>query len=354
MLRPQNRWHLHGALFERVGLTAVMKNLPRRRALALGALFAAPAIVPFRADAETTLPDAQLRILVGFAAGGGGELMARVIAPRLESRTGRRVGIQNRPSGADRPAGDLLRKGLTGGTVVAFMPSTTLAATLAGEVFPFDSRSELVPLTVAGTFQVVLAVSAATGASTFADYVAWAKDGPPERRRLGVSATDAYLGLYGRMLGRAIGVDFKDVPHEGAAPLASALKAGEIPAGLGSITTLLQHNRDRRLRFLMTSGRQRVSQLRDVPTVGELGHPDLELDEWYGFFAASITPAAVATEWNRQLRAVLAETEIVAALAQLGLDVESSTQQQAAARFAAHLAAWKARKDSFGAEPVRP
>jgi tripartite-type tricarboxylate transporter receptor subunit TctC len=331
-----------------------MKSLSRRRALALGSLFAGPAIVPYRADAETTLPDAALRILVGFTAGGGGELMARVIAPRLEARTGRRVEIQNRPSGADQPAGDLLRKALASGTIVAFMPSTTLAATLAGDIFPFDSQSELVPLTVAGTFQVVLAVSAAAGASTFADYVAWAKDGPPERRRLGVSATDAYLGLYGRMLGRAIGVDLKAVPYQGAAPLASALKAGEIPAGLGSVTTLLQHNLDRRLRFLMASGRKRVSLSRDVPIAGELGHPDLELDEWYGFFAASITPAAIVTEWNRQLRAVLAEQEIVAALAQLGLDVESSTQQQAAARFAAHLAAWKARKESFGAEPVGP
>ncbi len=331
-----------------------MKNLSRRRALALGALFAGPAILPFRAHAETTLPDAPLRILVGFAAGGGSELMARVLAPRLEARTGRRVVIQNRPSGAEQPAGDLLRKALASGTVVAFMPSTSLAATLAGDIFPFDSRSELVPLTVAGTFQVALAVSAATGASTFADYVAWAKDGPPERRRLGITASDAYLGLYGRMLGRALAVDLKDFAYQGAAPLAVALKKDEIPAGLGSITTLLEHNRDRRLRFLMTSGRTRVSLLRDVPTVGELGHPELELDEWYGFFAASISPAAIVTEWNRQLRAVLAETEVVAALAQLGLDVESSTQQDAAARFAAHLAAWKARKESFGPERVGP
>jgi tripartite-type tricarboxylate transporter receptor subunit TctC len=325
-----------------------MTSLPRRRSLvALGSLFAAPAFIPRYVHAQTSLPDTALRILVGFAAGGGSELMARVIAPRLQLRTGRRVTVENKPSGSGAPAGESLRKGLAEGSVVAFMPSTTLAATLSGKIFPFDSGSELVTLTVAGTFQLALAVWSKAGISTFADYVSWLKAGPPERLQLGTSASDAYLKIYSTMIGHEIGVRLQDFPQHGAAALVAAITEGRIPAGLGSVTTLLQHNRDHPLRILVTSGRQRVSVLRDVPTVVELGYPKLELEEWYGFFASSASPGPVAAEWSRQLRDILEEEEVTASLAQLGLDVETSTREQAAARFAAHLAAWKARKASF-------
>jgi tripartite-type tricarboxylate transporter receptor subunit TctC len=301
-----------------------------------------------RASADTSLPDKALRILVGFTAGGGAELMARAIVPRLQSRTGRHIAVESKPNATGLAAGQYLKKGLADGTVVAFLPSSTLATTAAGAVFPFDSQSELVPLTVAGTFQVELVVSPASGISTFADYVTWLKAGPPERARLGLTSTDAYLRIYAMMIGREIGLPLVGVPYQGAAPLAAAVRTGEVSAGLGSVSTLHQHDRNGVTKVLMVSGRKRLSILRTVPTAVELGHPNLELEEWYGFFASSASPGPVVAEWSRQFRAVLGETEVAAALAQLGLDVEISTQEEAAARFAARLQAWKERMESFG------
>jgi tripartite-type tricarboxylate transporter receptor subunit TctC len=150
----------------------MMISVSRRRSLAaLGALVAAPAMVPLRVQAQTTLPDTPLRILVEYSAGGGSELIARVIATRLELRVGRRVTVDNKVGSTDVSAGDFLKKGLKQGSAVAFLPSTTLATTAAGKIFPFDSQSELVPLTVAGTLQLGLAVASAAGIPTFADYV---------------------------------------------------------------------------------------------------------------------------------------------------------------------------------------
>ena len=324
------------------------KGLPRRRALlTLRAACAAPALVPSHARAQTTLPDKSLRILVGVTAGGGAELMARVIAQQLERRLGRRVSVENKPNDTGTAAGEFLRKGLAEGTVVAFLPSTTPASTLTSTVFPFDSKSDVVPLTMAGAFQVVIAASRTIDVSTFAEYVAWSKSGPLERARLGATTTDAYLRIYSRMVGREIGVPLQDVPYRDAAALVAALKSGGIPVGLGSATPLLQHVRSGAVRFLMTSGRKRVSVLRTVPTAAELGHPSLELEDWYGFFASSLSPAPVLAEWNRQLRGVLANNQVKAELAQLGLDVETSTQEEAAARLASHMQAWKTQMESF-------
>ena len=126
-----------------------MNSLPRRRLLVAGILSAAASNLAVRARAQSTLPDKSLRILVGFAAGGGSELMARVIAPQLERRLGRRVSVQNKPSGADIAAGDLFKRDLEQGLIVAFMPSTTLPTKPTGSPFPFDSQSKLVPLTTA-------------------------------------------------------------------------------------------------------------------------------------------------------------------------------------------------------------
>jgi tripartite-type tricarboxylate transporter receptor subunit TctC len=88
--------------------------------------------------------------------------------------------------------------------------------------------------------------------------------------------------------------------------------------------------------------------LRDVPTVVELGYSNLELQEWYGFFASSSSPRPAVAEWDRQLRAVLAQDEVVADLSQLGLEVEASTAAETAARFEQHQQVWQQRMASFG------
>lgn len=326
-----------------------MRGLSRRRSLlALTSCLVAPAILPPRGHAQSTLPDRPLRILVGFAAGGGAELMARVIAPALERRVGRRVTVQNKPSGTDIAAGNLFKDDLQQGLVVAFLPSTTLSLKLPSSPFPFDSASGLVPLTTAGAFQVAFAVSPMTGAASFAEYIAWVKAGSPGRARLATTSTDAYLRIYGRMIGRDIGVPFEIVPDRGASGLAKSLMAGVVPAGLGSVATLLQQKRARQVTIVMTSGHKRVRVLRDVPTVVELGYSNLELQEWYGFFASSSSPRPAVAEWDRQLRAVLAQDEVVADLSQLGLEVEASTAAETAARFEQHQQVWQQRMASFG------
>jgi tripartite-type tricarboxylate transporter receptor subunit TctC len=320
----------------------------RRSLLALGALCGAPSLPLSRARAQVALPGRALRILVGFSAGGGAELMARIIAPRLEQRTGRRVTIENKPNDRGEPAGEFLRKGLAEGTAVAFLPTTTIATMGDREAFPFDSRSELVPLTMAGVFQVVLAAAPASSLATFANYAAWLKEGPPERRRLGTSSRDDYLKLYVLMIGREIGVALEPVAYKSTAALVAALREGAIPAGIASAATLLEHNRGGGLKTLMTSGAGRLGILRTVPTARELGYPGLELQEWYGFFGSSASPPAVAAEWSRQLQSVLAEDEVKAQLAQLGLDADPSTQAQAAERFKGRLQVWQEKKEAFG------
>jgi tripartite-type tricarboxylate transporter receptor subunit TctC len=276
--------------------------------------------------------------------------MARAIATRLERRIGRRVTVQNKRTHPDAVAGKLFREDVERGLVVAFMPSTTLMPQAVNAPFPFDAASTLVPLTTAGALQLAFAVSPGTGVSRLADYAAWVDAKPEERQRLGTTATDAYLTVYGRMIGHALGLSEQIVPQRGAARLVHALVESRLPAGIGSVTPLLAHNYGGEVRILMTSGRRRPVVLREVPTAAEIGHPELELDEWYGFFASSASPSPVVAEWNRQLQATLGDREVVAALEQFGVTAETSTPAETQARIAAHSAAWERRMATFGAK----
>jgi len=310
------------------------QRLSRRALLAIAALQAAPV------QAKSPLPDKALRILVGFSAGGGGELMAQAVAPRLEQRTSHRVTVENKPSDRKEAAGSYLRQALTEGSVVAFLPTTTIVVTPPREIFPFDARSDLVPLTMAGRFQVALVVAPSTGVTSVAEYCAWVKAGPEERTAFGTSAKDDYLRLYTLAIGQDCGLDLKYRPQKGAAGLVAAVKSGQVPAGIVSVPTLLDHNRKGEVRVLMTSGAARSRVLRTVPTAAEAGHPALELAEWFGFFASSVTPAPVAEDWSRLLQAVLAEDEVAAKLASLGLDVSPTTQAEARTLYTARLKTW--------------
>jgi tripartite-type tricarboxylate transporter receptor subunit TctC len=315
-------------------------------------LLAAPAIVPGAARAQTTLPDKGLRIIVGFVANGGADLMARSIAPKLERRLGRRVAVENRPGNTGQAAGEALRLATAAdGSVIAFMPSTTIALRATVATFPLDPEKDFAPITVAGTFETAFAVSPQIGAATLDAFIAWARDGDAERRRVGVTATDSLLQVYARTVGQALGVPLDGVGYRGALPLATDLQAGRLPAGMGGVTSFLEHHHGGRLRMLAVSGDKRLAATPNVPTANELGRPGMLGEEWYGFFASTAAPPATVAEWNRQISAVLADGEVAATLGQYGLQVEASTSDQAKDRVRAHLESWRQRMAAFKLKP---
>jgi tripartite-type tricarboxylate transporter receptor subunit TctC len=326
-----------------------MPSLSRRSFIALGV---APAIVPSLARGQTTLPDKGVRMLVGFSTGGGTDVLARVVAQRLERRIGRHVTVENRPGGTGAVVGELLKKAPPDGTLLGFIPSTTLASKLSVKSFPFDPVKDVMPVSLIGTFQMAIAATRKIDVTTFGEYLQWLKGDEPERRRLGTASTDTFLQLFGMLLGREAGVQIENVAYRGAGPLMNDLQDGRIPAGFSGVPSLLPQHRGGRLRILATSGQKRVGVAPNLPTALELGHPSLELDEWYGFFVSPSTSDALVAEWNRQIRAELAQPETVAELTALSLDVETSTPEELAARVTKNLDQWSQRMALFAMKPV--
>lgn len=324
------------------------KAITRRTSLILGAsaLFA-PQIL----RAQTTLPDKPIRLLVGFPAGGGTDVMARLIAEPLRQRTGRNIVIENKVGASGTVAGATLKTSPTDGSVICYMPAATVMQKLSMLAPPFDPQADMAPITLAGTLPTVYCVSPTIGVNTFAEYVAWLKKNP-NRASFGSTAMGSSTHFFGLMIGQAVGQPLEAVGYRGAAPLVSDLQGGHITGGCGSITDFIDHHRQGVVKILVTSGARPTPSAPDLPTGISLGYPTLQWNSWYAFFAPAGTPPQIVEAWGNELRPVLEMPEIKKRLAELGLDVETTTPAQFSDKLDTDMKAWKKGMDAVGYKPT--
>ena len=315
--------------------------MKRRSLMAFGAL-AAPIIVPGLARAQSVLPNKSVRIFVGFEPGGGADLTARAIATQVERRLSRHVIVENRTGFTGGVPGELMKKAPPDGSQLALLSSTTLIAKLATKDFPFDPLKDVAPVIQIGDFPIAFAVSRKLGVSTFDEYLKWLKEGDASRRRIAVASNVTFVQVLNILLGKAIG------------PIAAVadVEQGRIPATVNTVTSLLPAHRGGRVRILMTTGAKRLQVANDIPTASELGFPKLDMREWFAFFAPPATPPAIITEWNRRFSLAIGDAAVGDALRPLGLELETSTPTELAARVASHQMEWEARMKTVGMEPV--
>ena len=324
-------------------------NIGRRSALTLAGA-ALTGITGARAD--TALPDKPLRILVGFPAGGGTDVMARFIAEALRQRTGRNIIIDNKGGASGTIAVAELKNSPPDGTTIAYVPSATIVQKLTMAAVPFDPLVDIQPITLAGTVQTAFCVSPTLGVSTLKEYVEWLKANPT-RASFGTTAMGSFTHFFGVMAGREIGIPLEPVPYRGAAPLVADLQGGHIAAGCGGITDFLEHHRSGKVKVIFTSGIGPTTSAPEIPTATQLGYPALNILGWYVFFVPAKLPTPLIEAWGNELRAVLKLPEVERKLVELGLDVETSTPAQFTQRMTTDLARWKTIIDSIGYKPTQ-
>jgi tripartite-type tricarboxylate transporter receptor subunit TctC len=322
------------------------RSITRRSALTLaGAAVTAP-LAAVRAQ-QSGLPDKPLKILVGFPAGGGTDVMARFLAEPLKQRTGRNVLIDNKAGASGTIAIEALKNAAPDGTTIAYVPSATIVQKLTMESVPFDPLTDIQPITLAGTVQTAFCVSPTIGVNTLPEYIEWLKKNPT-RQSFGTTAMGSFTHFFGIMAGREIGIPLEPVPYKGAAPLVADLQGGHIAAGCGGITDFSEHHRAGKLKVIFTSGTKPTASAPEIPTATQLGYPKLQILGWYVFFAPAKTSAPLINAWGTELKTVLALPEVQKKLTELGLDVETSTPAEFTQRMTADLARWKTIIDSIG------
>ena len=335
----------------------MLAKLSRRRALlALGAVsappFLAPAIIPFQAWSQG-LPDKPVSVLVGFAPGGGTDHVARVVAPRLEARIGRHVRVENHAGANGAMVGESLKKGRPGGTLLGCIASPTVNARAASITYPFDPQADMVPLSLAGTYPMALAISPELGIDNLSQFIEWLKGGDKARTRMGAAMSGAYLDLYVRLIARELGTPLDPVAYRGDRPALNDVRDNKIPAAIAGMPSTLEYHRGSKVKILVTSAERRLTFAPNLPSAFEYGRTSLITTEWYGFFGSPGTPEPIVDLWNMHLRAILEEKEAKAELTNVGVNVQASTPDELAQRVAASLKQWREKMLALGLQPTR-
>ena len=281
-----------------------------------------------------------VRIIVGFAAGGSVDLVARLMAERLSPRIGQPVLVENRPGGFVRVAIDAVRTAWPDGTTLLLTSSTPLVVTPhAYAKVPYDAQRDLVSVARLVNGQQGFALGPMSGARSWPQYVAWIKANP-DKAFFASSGVGSMGHLVGVVLANTSGLKLEHVAYKGSGHYNAELMGGQVSAGISGIADAADFHRAGKLRIVAVSGAERSRALPDVPTFRELGVP-MELSLWYGVFAPAGTPAPIVELLGRELVAIVAAPDLAERFVSLGLDPAAAGPKATAETLAADYARWR-------------
>ena len=302
--------------------------MPGMRPLLVG-LALALAFAPMAARAqEAPYPNRPLRVLVGFAPGGGTDVTTRAMAPRLAQALGQPVVVENRPGAGGNLASEAVARAtpdgytLLMGTIAALAVNPSLYANL-----PFNPLVDFAPVSLAVTTHDLLVVHPSLPVRSVRDLISLAR-----READSVVCGSSGVGTAGHLscalFNLSTGVRLSHVPYRGGGALINDLISGQVPVSFASVATVRQYVENGMLRGLAVTSAHRSSQLPDVPTVAEAGVPAYESSNWYGLVAPARTPPAVISRLNIAMRETLADPAIAAVLKQQGLEPAANSPEE--------------------------
>ncbi len=281
-------------------------------------------------------PTRAVRIVVPTGAGGITDIIARIVAARLSERLGQPVVVENRP-GASGIIGTeaVARAQPDGHTLLMVYPSHPVNPSLQPQL-PYDTVRDFAPITTITTVSLVIIVPPTLAARSVPELIALAR-----RERLTYATVGSgSLGHLGAELFRSMaGIELTQVSYRSAPAAQTALIRGEVSMFFDPPITAVPHVRDGRLRALGVSTRERSALLPDVPAIAEI-LPGYEVLGWNGILAPAATPAPIVQRLNRDIRAVLAEPEVLRQLAQQGADPAPSDPDSFGRRIREDIAKW--------------
>jgi tripartite-type tricarboxylate transporter receptor subunit TctC len=300
-------------------------------------LFAALLAAPLVATAQDSKP---LEWVVGYAAGGGSDAVARTVAEAMSKSLGRSIVVNNKPGAATNIAADYVAKSKDLGNIMLTADFATLAANPSlFSKLPYDPVKDFTPVGLLARFPLLLVVAPNVPAKNFKEFSAWVKSQPS-----GVNYASAGAGsphhLATELLRERTGLNLQHVPYRGAAPAVQDLMGGQIPFGLMDSAAVTQHIASGKLRALGVASPARLKTMPDVPTLAEQGLSGFEAYAWQGLVVPAGTSPEVVAKLHKALQEALDSTIVKARFQTLALEALPGTPQQMTSYVAAERERW--------------
>ena len=304
-----------------------------RTALAVALMIVAGSTSPATAQ---TWPSKPLRVVVPYPAGGGIDVLSRVIGQQLTERWGQPVVVDNRPGAGTLLAAELVAKAAADGhTMMVTTDSTITINPHLYATLPYDPVRDFAPVTQLVFLNQLLLANPALPATDLAELIATAKANPGKLNYASYgSGSQPHLAM--EMLKSQAGIDIVHVPYKGIPQAVPAVLAGEVQLTFSGAASSQGHIKAGKLKALAVGGTSRLGVLPDVRTFAEQGFPDIPSNAWFGLFVPAATPSDIVLKLHGEVTRILNEPEFAKKeIAAKGYELVASTPEQ----FASFLAA---------------
>ncbi|QHE87797.1 Bug family tripartite tricarboxylate transporter substrate binding protein [Hydrogenophaga sp. BPS33] len=301
---------------------------------------AAFASAPAPAWSQDNYPNAIVKIVVPFAAGGSTDLLARSLAERLGEAWKQPVIVENRAGAGGVIGAEYAAKAKPDGHTLLLGTVTTHA--VAQTLYPnlrYDVQRDFLPVTELVTIPQILSVHPSLPVRSLAEFVAYAKAHPGEIPYNGSVGATPHMSM--AMLATRANISLLPVPYKGSGPAMNDLIAGQLTASFDVVMTTLPHLQAGRLRALAVTSAQRSPLVPDIPTVAESGFPGYESDVWFGLFAPAGTPAAIVRKVSEDSRRALIDAAMRKKLEEAGFTIVASNPADFSRRVSNDIQKWR-------------
>ncbi len=315
----------------------------RQRRLVLRALSAAFAVTlvafgPQRALAQD-YPDKPVKIVVGFAPGGTNDILARLLAAKLQDKLRQTFIVENKAGANSAIGNDFVAKAPPDGYTLLVSSSGGLTTNpVLMKNLPYDPVKDYEPIALLGSFPLVVTVSSSLPVKNFADLVAFSKKTKDGKLDNGTPTT-SFL-LVAETLSATAGVKFNHILYRGSGPVVAGVLGGEIQTGVLDSPAVIQQVKGGKLKALAVTTAKRSAALPDVPTIEELGYPGYDAPIWTALMAPRGTPAPVLGKLRHALDEILKDPDMVEKMHALGMDPGDADAAALSRRIASDIARW--------------
>jgi tripartite-type tricarboxylate transporter receptor subunit TctC len=292
------------------------------------------------AAAQTSYPEKQVRMLVGFAAGGPADISARVVADRLSEAWGKPVVVENVTGAASNVATDRVAKAAPDGYTLLMAASAAIVTNVSlYDKLPFDPVKDLAPITQVCFTPNILAVNNDVPAKNLQELVALAR-ARPGQLTFGSAGVGTSQHLAGELFKTMAGINLQHVPYRGIAQVMPDVLGGRLTMVFGNISAVLPLMREDKLRAMAVTSIKRSASVPNLPTMAEQGFPGFDSTAWFALMAPAGTPAPIVAKLHADTAKILARADVREKFATLGMEVVGNTPAEFANVIKAEIPVW--------------
>ena len=272
-------------------------------------------------------PTRPVKLVVGFTPGGGVDIAARTLAPKLSELIGQPVIVDNKPGAGTNIANEFVAKSAPDGTTLLVTTSAVAINMSLYKNLPFDTLRDFVGLSVFSESPNILVVNSKLAASNLKEFLALARASPGKLNYSSAGAgTTQHLSA--ELFKLRAGLSIVHVPYKGTAPSLTSLIAGETDLTFANIPAILQHVKSGRLRPLASTGAKRAELMAEVPTMKEAGVEGVEVTVWYGVLAPSALPRDMVASLSAAVAKAARDPEMRKRLAEQGAEPVGNSAEE--------------------------